>query len=97
VAALVIPYIVDKQYGDLGSKVFFVWGSTCATCVLFAYFFVPETKGLTLEQVDMMMAEVPPRKSGSWKPHDNFVHGFRKSELIEPATNGPDGPIKRID
>jgi len=44
-------------------------------------------KGLTLEQVDAMMAEVPARKSAEWRPHENFVQmtGFRKSELIEPA------------
>jgi SP family sugar:H+ symporter-like MFS transporter len=34
--------------------VFFIWGSTCFGCVLFAYFFIPETKGLSLEQVDLL-------------------------------------------
>lgn len=77
--------MVDPAYGNLGSKVFFIWGGLCGMSIFWAYFFVPETKGLTLEQVDKMMEEVTARKSAAWKPHDNFGHvtGFRKSELIE--------------
>ena len=38
------PYLVNKQPGSAGLevKVFFIWGSTCAGCLLFTYFFVPE-------------------------------------------------------
>lgn len=35
--------------------------------------FVPETKGLTLEQVDKMMEETTPRTSRKWKPHSTFA------------------------
>lgn len=34
---------------------------------------MPETKGLSLEQVDKMLEEVTPRKSASWKPHSTFA------------------------
>ena len=38
------PYLVNKQAGSAGLevKVFFIWGSTCAGCLLFTYFCVPE-------------------------------------------------------
>ena len=38
------PYLVNKEPGSAGLevKVFFIWGSTCAGCFLFAYFCVPE-------------------------------------------------------
>ena len=38
------PYLVNKAPGSagLGVKVFFLWGSTCACCFVFAYFYVPE-------------------------------------------------------
>ena len=50
--------MVDAQYANLSSKIFFMWGSLCIISVVFAYFLVPETKGLSLEQVDRMMEEV---------------------------------------
>jgi hypothetical protein len=64
IIAIITPYIVDKQYANLSSKIFFMWGSLCIINVLFAYFLVPETKSLSLEQVDRMLEEVSPRHSG---------------------------------
>jgi hypothetical protein len=64
---------MNKEYGNLKTKVFFIWGSTCTACVLFAYFFVPETKGLSLEQVDRMLEETTPRNSTKWVPHSTFA------------------------
>lgn len=75
--------MVDKDSGNLGSKVFFVWGSTCALCAVFAYLMVPETKGLSLEQVDKMLEETVPATSSKWKPHDTFAHemGMEKGQM----------------
>ncbi|KAH8783982.1 general substrate transporter [Hyaloscypha finlandica] len=73
IIAIITPYLVDKQYANLSSKIFFMWGSLCIISVLFAYFLVPETKGLSLEQVDRMLEEVSPRHSRSWVPHSTFA------------------------
>ena len=51
-----------------------IWGATCAFSAIFAWLFVPETKGLTLEQVDKMMEEVVAMKSAKWRVHDTFMH-----------------------
>lgn len=45
------PYMVDAEYADLQSKVFFVWGSFCFVCIAFVWFMIYETKGLSLEEV----------------------------------------------
>lgn len=74
IIGVVTPYMVDADQGNLGSKVFFVWGSTCVLCLLFAYFCVPETKGLSLEEVDRMMEETTPRTSMRWIPHSTYAH-----------------------
>lgn len=72
--------MIDEQYGNLKTKVFFVWGATCTACVVFAYFLVPETKGLSLEQVDSMLKETSPRHSNKWVPHSTFSgHGETSS------------------
>ncbi|KAK5122060.1 hypothetical protein LTR85_004306 [Meristemomyces frigidus] len=70
IIGVIVPYMVDPGQGNLGVKVFFIWGALCAVCALFAYWFVPETKGLTLEQVDRMMEEVDARRSSNWHTHD---------------------------
>jgi len=70
--AILTPYLVDPDAGALGVKVFFIWAALCATCALFAYAVVPETKGLTLEQVDRMMEEVGARGSGRWRAQEHW-------------------------
>ncbi|KAG8680433.1 hypothetical protein FRC09_016412, partial [Ceratobasidium sp. 395] len=50
------PYLVNSGPGNanLGVKVFFIWGGTCVGCLLFTFFLIPETKGLSLEQIDIL-------------------------------------------
>ncbi|KZF19526.1 general substrate transporter [Xylona heveae TC161] len=73
IIAVVTPYFIDPDEGDLKSKVFFIWGALCACCIFYAYFLIPETKGLSLEQVDKMLEETTPRTSASWRPHATFA------------------------
>ncbi|EIW69408.1 hypothetical protein TREMEDRAFT_56909 [Tremella mesenterica DSM 1558] len=73
IITVITPYMVGTDEANLGSRVFFVWGSTCVLCLLFAYFCIYECKGLTLEQIDLMMEEASPRQSASWKPHSTFA------------------------
>ncbi|KAI0753748.1 MFS monosaccharide transporter [Fomes fomentarius] len=73
--AFATPYLVNSDPGDagLGVKVFFIWGATCAGCVIFAYFCIPETKGLSLEQIDLLYQHSSPVFSANYR---------RDSELI---------------
>jgi hypothetical protein len=63
-----------------------MWGSLCAMSFAYAYFFVPETKGLSLEQVDMMLEETTPRTSSRWTPHSMFVGDIDVATNVEFAT-----------
>ena len=65
--------MVGGQYGNLKSSVFFVWGGLCTCAFVYAYFLVPETKGLSLEQIDRMFEESTPRTSAKWVPHSTFA------------------------
>jgi len=73
IIAVITPYLVSTDEANLGPKVFFVWGSTAMLSLTFAYFLVPETKGLSLEQVDKMLAETTPRHSAKWVPHETWA------------------------
>jgi SP family sugar:H+ symporter-like MFS transporter len=73
IIAVITPYMVDANKGNMGSKVFFVWGSLCVGCFLWAYFLVYETKGLSLEQVDKLLEESTPRTSKKWVPTTTFA------------------------
>lgn len=79
--------MVDEDQGHLGPKVFFIWGSLCTCAFVYTYFLIPETKGLTLEQVDKMMEETTPRTSAKWKPHSTFADEMGLTD--EKAAVGP--------
>jgi len=81
----ITPYMVDKGYANMGTHVFFVWGSTCALCIVFAYFLVPETKGLSLEQVDRMLHETSPRNSAKWIPHTTYSNQASREDSEKMA------------
>ncbi|KAI9642358.1 hypothetical protein NHQ30_009162 [Ciborinia camelliae] len=57
VIACVTPYLVGEDNANLKAKVFYIFGATCALSTAFAYFFIYETKGLSLEQIDLMCAD----------------------------------------
>ncbi|KAK8220940.1 glucose transporter-like protein [Phyllosticta capitalensis] len=64
--AYATPYMVNEEYGNLQSKVFFIWGSMCAVAIAFTWTFIYETKNLSLEQVD----ELYETCSLAWKSKD---------------------------
>jgi hypothetical protein len=72
--------MVDEDKGNLGAKVFYIWGGLCSVCFVYSYLLIPETKGLTLEQVDQMLAETSPRTSAAWKPHTTFAAAMGMTE-----------------
>jgi sugar porter (SP) family MFS transporter len=73
IIAVITPYMVNPDRGNLRSSVFFIWGGLCTCAFVYSYLLVPETKGLTLEQVDKMMEESSPRTSAKWKPTKTFA------------------------
>jgi MFS transporter, SP family, sugar:H+ symporter len=69
------PYLVNygDGYANLQSKIFFVWFGACFICIAFVYFFIYETKGLTLEEVDELYDDVKKASaSKNWTPSTTF-------------------------
>jgi MFS transporter, SP family, sugar:H+ symporter len=51
IIAVITPYLVGTDKANLGAKVFFIWGSTCVICFIYAIFLVYETKGMSEQQL----------------------------------------------
>jgi MFS family permease len=87
------PYLVNYGEGNanLQSKIFFVWFGCCFLGIAFVWFFIYETKGLSLEQVDQLYQEVSvARKSVHWVPstswenrQDHSIKGEHDVEVEE--------------
>lgn len=74
--AYATPYLVNYGPGNanLQSRIFFIWFGCCFICIAFVYFFIYETKGLSLEEVDELYTEVSSaRKSKGWRPRTTFT------------------------
>jgi SP family sugar:H+ symporter-like MFS transporter len=69
---------------NLQSKIFFIWFACCFLCIAFVYFFIYETKGLTLEEVDELYDEVSvARNSVGWVPTKRFADTSGKVRAVE--------------
>ncbi|KAH6606120.1 hypothetical protein Trco_005273 [Trichoderma cornu-damae] len=87
IIAVITPYLVGTNKANLKSSVFFLWGSLCACAFVYSYFLIPETKGLSLEQVDKMMEETTPRTSSKWKPTTTFAVQMGAGEYLEKTVD----------
>jgi hypothetical protein len=62
-----IPYMVDPNEGNLKGKVGFVFGGLALMASIGSYFYCPELKGRTFNEINTMFeARVPPRKMGKY-------------------------------
>lgn len=51
-----LPYLLNKPYAALGSRVGFIFGSISLCSILFAYFCVPDVSGRSLGEIDHFFA-----------------------------------------
>jgi SP family general alpha glucoside:H+ symporter-like MFS transporter len=75
------PYFLNPLQWNLKGYTGFVWGGTALLTLIWAYFRLPETKGRTFDEIDMLFGkEVPARK---FKNYD--VNTFDEQEVKEAA------------
>ncbi|THV02704.1 hypothetical protein K435DRAFT_836227 [Dendrothele bispora CBS 962.96] len=76
VIAFVVPYITDAAYGNLQTKIAFIWFAT-------TFFFVPETRYHSLETLDEMFESgVKPWNTAKWVPSSaDAKGGYRPGDI----------------
>ncbi|KAK7455887.1 hypothetical protein VKT23_010925 [Stygiomarasmius scandens] len=76
VIAFVVPYITDAAYGNLQTKIAFIWFATSLIGCVWTFFFVPETRYHSLETLDEMFESgVKPWNTAKWVPSGAVTHG----------------------
>jgi hypothetical protein len=64
---VVVPYLVNPDKADLKGKVGFIFGGLSAVATVWSFFYVPELKGRTFDEIDYMFQnKVNPRAMGSY-------------------------------
>ncbi len=83
-----MPYLINTSHG-IGGKVGFLYGSLCMAMNVAAYFWVPEMKGRSLEEIDALFAAgVPLRQFRSAVLHDSEEE--EEEEEGERSSEGED-------
>lgn len=80
--SFVLPYLFNPDKANLGGKVGFIFGGLCFPCIAFLWWFLPETKGRTYEELDeMFMKGISPRAFASYHPDAQTKGEVIKSEI----------------
>jgi SP family sugar:H+ symporter-like MFS transporter len=88
----VSPYLQDPGYGNLGSKIGFIWGSFSLITVIWTWFFVPEMKGFSLEQLDHLFIERTPTRAFKKYVFEDEIEPVGEHKLdMEDADGKKDG------
>ncbi|KAL8291985.1 hypothetical protein RQP46_001451 [Phenoliferia psychrophenolica] len=96
--AMITPYMTDAAYGNLQSKITFVWAGAIILFFLLTFFFVPETKGLSLVQVDeLYLSNVPAWRSSSWEPYGGDAARHNVLKVDKVLTHHENAPQRNLD
>src|SRR4051812_23709681 len=62
------PYFINPAALNWGPRYGFIWFPSCVVAALWVFFFLPEAKGRTLEEIDEMFAKgLPARKFAGYR------------------------------
>ncbi|KAH7347300.1 general substrate transporter [Plectosphaerella cucumerina] len=80
----VLPYIAQPDAGNLGPKTYLIFAGWMAGCLVITFFYLPETKGRTPAELDIMFAaRVPARAFKHYKCDNPRRDGTDASATVE--------------
>ncbi|KAL4904585.1 hypothetical protein BDW74DRAFT_185512 [Aspergillus multicolor] len=80
------PYFINPEHLDWGAKYGYIWAGSNLASVIFFYFFIPEMKGRSLEELDeIFAARVPARK---FKGYQCLITEAARIEAVNAEAKG---------
>ncbi|KAL2860037.1 general substrate transporter [Aspergillus pseudodeflectus] len=84
--SFVLPYLFNPDRANLGGKLGFVFGGLCFPSIAFIWWYQPETRGRSYEELDeMFVKKVPARKFGAYKTE---VEGLGEAAVVAKEAEG---------
>ena len=74
-------YLINPTAANLKGKTAFVWFATCFCTLIWAIFRLPEVKGLTYEELDILFE----RRTLAWKFKSTKINAVEESERLQRA------------
>lgn len=59
----VLPYMFNPNEANLGARIAFIFGGLCLLCLVYLFYYQPETSGRSYEELDEMFAKGVPARS----------------------------------
>ena len=83
VAGVLTPYQLNPTAWNWSAKTGFFWAGGCLISVAFAYFYVPETKGRTTAEMDILFERKIPQRHFAKEPVDliTAIHGQEEEKI----------------
>ncbi|KAF8203957.1 sugar transporter [Pholiota molesta] len=95
-----LSFFAPRIANDIGPLILLIFFGMLTFGYVYVYLFIPETRGLTLEEVDeMYRSEVKPWRSADWKPHlgdQAHERAVEKFEREEDEKRGSEDAHKEI-
>ena len=85
IANVLQPYFMNPTEWNLTGYTGFVWAGTSFLTLIWAYFRLPESKGRTFEELDILFAQRVPAKKFATYEIDVFDEGVRLAAVEKAA------------
>ncbi|KAH9923154.1 general substrate transporter [Epithele typhae] len=84
-----LSFFAPRIAEDIGPLILLIFFGMLTFGYVYVYLFIPETKGLSLEEVDeMYRSGVKPWNSMNWRPSEKPIHEHEAKEVREIAEKG---------
>ncbi|KAK9236979.1 general substrate transporter [Lipomyces kononenkoae] len=82
ITSLAVPQITSAGAGNLGAKAYLLFGGCMACIIIFTFFMIPETKGLTFPQIDEMYEKGVP--AWRWNSEQSNLTNMEEKVATSP-------------